>query len=228
MHIPDGWIDPAFILLTWIGTIIMIVISLRKLRNIDEKQLSYMAVLGGVIFVAQMLNFPILGGTSGHFLGGALAAIIVGPWGALLVMAVVLLMQALLFADGGVLALGANIFNMAIIGVFTGYIILRYSIGGVNPEENRIRYYGGAFLGAFLSVVVASFFAAIELGIPIVNSLPAIPLGVGLPTILFYHVLIGFGEGLITVGILYYLNAIEFDVLLEMRDPSLAIFSVGD
>ncbi|MFX1250715.1 MAG: energy-coupling factor ABC transporter permease [Promethearchaeota archaeon] len=220
MHIPDGWLDPAFILLTWTATLLMIVISLQKLRNIEGERLSRMAILGGVIFAAQMLNFPIVGGTSGHFLGGALATLIVGPWAAFLVMAVVLLMQALLFADGGILALGANIFNMAVVGVFITYIISRYTIMGFDPKKNRLRYYGGAFLGAFLSVVGASIFAAIELGIPILNSEPVVPLSVSLPLIVFYHILIGFGEGLITVGIIHYLSAIEFDSLLEMKTPA--------
>ncbi|MFX0093374.1 MAG: energy-coupling factor ABC transporter permease [Candidatus Hodarchaeota archaeon] len=227
MHIPDGWLDPVIIVLTWIGTIVIVGVSLRKLRDIDERKLSYMAILGGVIFVAQMLNFPIIGGTSGHFLGGAFAAIIVGPWAAILVLAVVLLMQAFLFADGGILALGANIFNMAIVGVFTGYFISRYSVG-VDPEDNRLRYYGGAFLGAFLSVVIAALFAAMELGTSIINSQPAIPLLLGLPTILFYHFLIGLGEGIITVAIIYYLNVIELDVLLEMRNPSIPVPGVGE
>ncbi|MFX0063078.1 MAG: energy-coupling factor ABC transporter permease [Candidatus Hermodarchaeota archaeon] len=220
MHIPDGWLDPAFILLTWTGTLLMMAISLQKLRNIEGDRLSRMAILGGVIFAAQMLNFPIVGGTSGHFLGGALATLIVGPWAAFLVMAVVLLMQALLFADGGILALGANIFNMAVIGVFITYIISRYTIMGFDPKKSRLRYYGGGFLGAFLSVIGAAIFAAIELGIPIVNSEPVIPLSLSLPLIVFYHLLIGFGEGLITVGIIHYLNAIEFDSLLEMKTPA--------
>lgn len=223
MHIPDGWIDPAFLLICWIISLVIITISLRKLRDIDETRISYMAVLGGTIFAAQMLNFPILGGTSGHLLGGALAAAIVGPWGAVLVISVVLLIQSLLFADGGIIALGANIFNMAIVGVFTGYLILRFLMLNVNPEENKIRYYTGVFLGAFMSVVTASFFAAIEIGVPIVQSQSAIPFVVALPTILFYHILIGIGEGVISTVIVRYFNAIEMNVFIEIDNPTLEL-----
>jgi cobalt/nickel transport system permease protein len=220
MHIPDGWVDPLFLLITWIITILMLYIALRKMRDIDETRISYMAVLGGTIFAAQMLNFPIFGGTSGHLLGGALAAAIVGPWGALLVITVVLIIQALLFADGGIVALGTNIFNMGIVAVFVAYIIIRYLMLNVNPEENRLRYYSGIFVGAFLSVVTASFFAAIEIGIPIINNIPAIPFLTALPVIVFYHLIIGLGEGIITTGIVLYFNTIEMNVFLEVENPT--------
>ena len=223
MHIPDGWVDPAFLLVTWIIVAAVIAVSLYKLREHDPSRIAYMAVLGGTIFAAQMLNFPILGGTSGHVLGGALAAAIVGPWGAVLVMAIVLLIQALLFADGGILALGPNIFNMGVVGVFVGYIVLRYLMLNASPEENRGRYYGGVFIGAFLSVVVASFFAAIEIGVPILVSPSVIPLMVALPTILFYHILIGIGEGIISTVIVLYFNYIEMDVFIEIEKPSLQL-----
>lgn len=220
LHIPDGWIDPAFLVITWVITLIALAISLRKMRDIDETRITYMAVLGGTIFAAQMLNFPILGGTSGHLLGGALAASIVGPWGGILVISVVLLIQALVFADGGIVALGANIFNMGIICVLVGYLIIRYLMLGVEPESHKIRYYGGVFLGAFLSVVISSLFAAIEIGIPIVNTPATIPFTVALPTIFFYHVLIGLGEGLITTFIVRYFNLIEMNVFLELEHPT--------
>jgi len=196
------------------------------MRDLDETRIAYMAVLGGTIFAAQMLNFPIIGGTSGHFLGGLLAAAIVGPWGAVLVISVVLIIQALLFADGGILALGANIFNMAIIGVFIGYSIIRFIMFKTDPDRQKFRYYGGIFLGALFSVIIASFFAAIEIGIPILNSNPAIPFVIALPTILFYHILIGLGEGLLTVVIVSYFNAIEMNVFLEIKNPSFEIPSL--
>jgi cobalt/nickel transport system permease protein len=223
LHIPDGWVDPVFLLVTWIIVIVVIAFSLNKLREHDPTRIAYMAVLGGTIFAAQMLNFPILGGTSGHMLGGALAAAIVGPWGAVLVMAIVLLIQALLFADGGILALGPNIFNMGVVGVFVGYIVLRYLMLNASPEENKIRYYSGVFIGAFSSVVVASFFAAIEIGVPILVNPSAIPLMVALPTILFYHILIGIGEGIISTIIVLYFNYIEMNVFIELEKPSLQL-----
>lgn len=226
MHIPDGWVDPVFLIITWILTIIILAISLRKLRDIDETRLAYMAVLSGTIFAAQMLNFPIIGGTSGHLLGGVLAASIVGPWGGVLVVTVVLLIQALLFADGGILALGTNIFNMGIVGVFIGYFIIRYLMLNQDPKTNRIRYYSGVFIGSLLSVVGASFLAAIEIGIPIVNNPAAIPFTVALPTILIYHIFIGIGEGIITCAIVLYFNTIEMNVFLELENPTFEISNV--
>ncbi|MHA2304070.1 MAG: energy-coupling factor ABC transporter permease [Candidatus Hodarchaeales archaeon] len=223
MHIPDGWVDPIFLIITWILTIIILTISLRKLRDIDETRIAYMAVLSGTIFAAQMLNFPIFGGTSGHLLGGVLAASIVGPWGGVLVITVVLLIQALLFADGGILALGANIFNMGIVGVFIGYFIIRYMMLNQDPKTNRVRYYSGVFLGSLLSVVSASFLAAIEIGIPIVNNPAAIPFTVALPTILIYHMLIGIGEGIITSAIVLYFNTIDMNVFLELESTTFEI-----
>lgn len=224
MHIPDGWIDPVFLIITWIATIIVITMSLKKLRDIEETRIAYMAVLGGTIFAAQMLNFPIIGGTSGHLLGGVLAASIVGPWGAVLVITVVLLIQALLFADGGIIALGANIFNMGIIGVFIGYLVIRYLMLNNDSKDNKIRYYGGVFLGSLLSVVGASFLAAIEIGIPIINTPAAIPFTVALPTILLYHLLIGIGEGIITSAIVLYFNTIEMNVFLEIESPTFGFY----
>ncbi len=227
LHIPDGWIDPAFLIITWLVSIIIISISLYKMRDIDETRLAYMAVLGGTIFAAQMLNFPIVGGTSGHLLGGVLAAGIVGPWGAVLVITVVLLIQALAFGDGGIIALGANIYNLAIISVFTGYIILRLVIRNRTPDQNRIQFFTGVFLGAFFSVVIASICAAIEIGIPILNSTTNVSFTIALPTILFYHILIGIGEGVITMAIVYYFYSIDMNVFLEIENPTFEFSEKG-
>ncbi len=219
MHIPDGWVDPFFLILTWVVTIIIILISIRKMKEIDETRLTYMAVLAGTIFAAQMLNFPIFGGTSGHLLGGALAASIVGSWGGCLVISAVLIIQAFLFADGGIIALGANIFNMAIVGVVVAYLILRIFMLNSSPK-NRYRYYGGVFLGSFLSVIVASVFAAIEIGIPIINNVSQVNFLESFFIILFYHILIGVGEGIITVLIVSYFNTIQMNIFLEIDNPS--------
>ncbi|PWI47123.1 cobalamin biosynthesis protein CbiM [Candidatus Heimdallarchaeota archaeon B3_Heim] len=219
MHIPDGWVDPFFLMITWIVTIIIIMASIRKMKDIDETRLTYMAVLAGTIFAAQMLNFPILGGTSGHLLGGALAASIVGLWGGCLVISVVLIIQAFLFADGGIIALGANIFNMAIVGVFVAYLILRFFMINKTPK-NRYRYYGGVFLGSFLSVIIASVFAAIEIGIPVINSVSQVNFADSFLIILFYHLLIGIGEGIITLIIVSYFNTIQMNIFFEINNPS--------
>lgn len=222
MHIPDGWVDPFFLIITWIVTIIIVTISVRKMRDIDETRLTYMAVLGGTIFAAQMLNFPIIGGTSGHLLGGALAASIVGPWGGCLVICVVLIIQAFLFADGGIVTLGTNIFNMAIVGVFVAYFILRFLMLNHSPKD-QYRYYGGVFLGSFLSVTIASVFAAIEIGIPILNAVSQVNFLDSFLIILSFHILIGIGEGIITSVIVKYFNTIQMNVFYEIENPSISL-----
>jgi len=223
MHIPDGWIDPAILIITWFFTLLGLFVSIRRMKHVDERRITYMAVLAGTIFAAQMLNFPVFGGTSGHLLGAALATTIVGPWGGLLVISVVLIIQAILFGDGGILALGANIFNMGIIGVFLAYFIIRLMMVYTDPKQSsrmKIKYYSGVFLASFLSVFIASFFAAIEIGIPIFNSSSFVTFSEVLPLMLFYHLIIGVAEGVITCVIVAYFNTIEMDVFLEVNNPS--------
>ena len=217
MHIPDGWVDPFFLILTWVITIFVIFISLQKLKDIDETRLTYMSVLGGTIFAAQMLNFPIIGGTSGHLLGATLATSIVGPWGGILVITTVLIIQAFIFADGGVITLGANIFNMGIVGVFVSYLILRSLMLNSSPEK-KFRYYSGVFLAAFFSVTISSVFAALEIGFPVINNVSQVHFFEVLPLIVFFHTLIGIGEGIITVAIVTYFHSIEMDVFIDAEN----------
>jgi cobalt/nickel transport system permease protein len=159
------------------------------------------------IFAAQMINFPVAGGTSGHLLGGALAAIMLGsPWAGTLCIATVLIIQAVLFADGGITALGANIFNMAVIGVWVGWLLtqtLQRLFGG---SARRLPLAAG--IAAAISVVVAAIFAAIELAL----SGTAPPLVV-LPAMAGIHILIGIGEGLITGAVLAYLATARPDLM---------------
>src|SRR4030042_4153630 len=126
MHIPDGFLDPK----TWIildavatGTVGLSVYKMS--RKLKEKMIPLMGVLAAFIFAAQMLNFPVSGGTSGHFVGGVLASILLGPFAGTLVITVVVVVQALLFQDGGIAVMGANVFNMAIVGSLLGYYIFR-------------------------------------------------------------------------------------------------------
>ncbi len=118
MHIPDGFLSALVSVTLWIVSVIFIGYALRRVgRELGERQVPVMGVLAAAIFAGQMLNFAVTGGTSGHLLGAALATILVGPWGAMVVMTTVVSIQALIFQDGGLLALGANLFNMAVVGV---------------------------------------------------------------------------------------------------------------
>ncbi|MFW9997599.1 MAG: energy-coupling factor ABC transporter permease [Candidatus Odinarchaeota archaeon] len=207
MHIPDGWLSFEVSVIAWFFTLVFIIISLNKLRDMDEnpEKLVSMATVAAIIFLAQMLNFPLfIGPVTGHLLGAALATLILGPWAAILVIASVLFIQALFFADGGlVFALGANIFNMAVIGSITSEGIRRF-IQSIRKGKDALFITG--FVAAFSAVIVASALAAVEL---IFSGHFPDPL-LGLVTVLFWHLFIGIGEGLITVGIFAFLWRIDF------------------
>jgi cobalt/nickel transport system permease protein len=165
-----------------------------------------MGVLAAFIFAAQMLNFTVAGGTSGHLIGGALAAILLGPWAAILTMTTVVGIQALVFQDGGLLVMGANTLNMGVIAVLVAYGVYRGVM--VLAGEQRWGLFVGGFAAAWLSVVIASVAAAVELAFSGTS-----PLGVALPAMVGVHVLIGIGEGLITVGALAFVAAARRDLL---------------
>ncbi len=215
MHIPDGFINTGTAVVTWAASAGGIGYSVRRLgRELHERQVPLMGVTAAFIFAAQMMNFTVAGGTSGHLLGGALAAILLGPWAASVVLTAVLVVQALLFQDGGLLALGANIFNMAIIGVGVGWLVyngLRKLLG-----DKTWASFVSAFAAAWLSVLIASLAAAVELAVSGTS-----PWGVALPAMGLVHILIGLGEGLITCAVLAFVGAVRPD-LLRLRQASQA------
>ncbi|MGD2041930.1 MAG: energy-coupling factor ABC transporter permease [Anaerolineae bacterium] len=213
MHIPDGFVSTGTAAATWLASAGSIGYAVRRVnRELQERQVPLMGVTAAFIFAAQMMNFTVAGGTSGHLLGGALAAILLGPWAGMLVLTSVLAVQALLFQDGGLLALGANIFNMAVVGVLVGWVVytaLRRLLGA-RTWATMV----SGFAAAWLSVVVASLVAAAELAISGTS-----PWVVALPAMGLVHILIGIGEGMITVGVLAFLQAARPD-LLTLRQPS--------
>ena len=138
LHIPDGFLSLIISLLFWAITAITVGIAISKSnKSLGEKQVPLMGVMAAFIFAAQMLNFPVAGGTSGHFLGGALAAMVLGPWAAILVMTAVIGVQALLFQDGGLLVMGANIFNMGILTAIIGFGLYRSMSGRKQGSATR-------------------------------------------------------------------------------------------
>jgi len=177
--------------------------SENRLSKLGREKIWRMAAVGALVFSAQMVNFPIGDGTSGHLLGGVLAALILGPLEAFLVMVVVLSTQALVFSDGGILALGANIFNMGIVGAIGGYSYFRFLVkDSGNTKKN---FWSGAFVAAWFSVVFAAVAASFEIAWsgtkPILTVLPAM---------MFIHILIGLVEGMITVLVLTFLRKKDF------------------
>ncbi|HEY75708.1 MAG TPA: cobalamin biosynthesis protein CbiM [Thermoflexia bacterium] len=209
MHIPDGFLSLAVALVGWVVAAVGVGLALWRSREaLGERQVPLMGVLAAFIFAAQMLNFTVAGGTSGHLLGGALAAILLGPWAGILTMTTVVAVQALLFQDGGLLVMGANITNMAVIACLVGYGVYR----GVRllVGERRWSLLAGGFAAAWASVVAAAAACAIELGFSGTS-----PIGVALPAMAGIHALIGIGEGLITVGALALVSRARPD-LVEM------------
>ena len=207
MHIPDGFLNLGTVAVTGVVSAGGIANAVRLTgKQLKEKQVPIMGVLAAFIFAAQMLNFPIAGGTSGHFMGAALAAIILGPWAGVLIMSCVLIAQCLIFQDGGLLALGANIFNMGIIGCFSSYIIYKLIIKILpNKSSNKLI---GSFAGAWVAIVLAASACAIELA-----ASGASPIGVVLPAMTGVHALIGAVEGLVTVAVLGAIIAARADLL---------------
>jgi cobalt/nickel transport system permease protein len=207
MHIPDGFLSVPVALILWAISVIVVGYALRRAnRDLGERQVPLMGVLAAAIFAGQMLNFSVTGGTSGHLLGAALATILLGPWAAVLVMTTVVGVQALIFQDGGLLALGGNLFNMAVIGVSVSYTVF-HTIRKLAGNRRRAVFLGG-FAAAWLSIVVASLAAAIELAASGTS-----PANIAIPSMGGIHMLIGLGEGLITLGALTFLQASRPDLL---------------
>mgnify|MGYP001138510399 CR=1 FL=1 len=207
LHIPDGFLATWVSILGWVLAVIVIGIALRQTRQqLGERQVPIMGVLAAFIFAAQAINFPVAAGTSGHLLGGALAAITLGPWAATLIMTSVIGVQAFLFQDGGLLAFGWNVLNMGVLTAFSGYLVYRAlrRMTGDNPGA-RI---AAAFAAAWLSVEIGAIATAIELAVSGTS-----PLAIGLPAMATVHALIGLGEGLITAGAIALLQAARPEVL---------------
>ena len=194
MHIPDGFIDiqtsAVFGGLAAAG----VAIALKGARNqLDEKSAPLAGLTAVFIFAVQMLNFPVAAGTSGHLLGGALAAVLVGPWAATLALTVVLLMQGFLFADGGLTAIGLNVFNMGIIGVWVGYTVF-FLIRKVLPKNKSSISIAAAIAGA-MSVPAAAIGFTVQYAL---GATATFPVSTVLSAMVGTHVLIGIGEAIIT------------------------------
>src|SRR4051794_18641786 len=194
MHIPDGFLTTEVALACAVPAAACVGVGLRRANeDLDERRVPLLGVTAAFIFAAQMLNFPVAGGTSGHFLGAALAAVLLGPWLACLVMAVVIGVQAFVFADGGLTALGANVLNMGVMGaLLVGGLM--YAARGLAGQSR------GALLaisagGAWLAVMAGATATSLELALS-----GTVPLGTVLPAMLGVHALIGIGEAVVTAA----------------------------
>ncbi len=195
MHIPDGFLDVTVATLTYAISIVFAIYAFRRVSSSGSRdRLATASVLAAVIFAAQMLNWPLPGGTSLHFVGGALAGVVLGPWLGFISMFLVILVQCLVFHDGGITALGANLLNMAIIDVFSGYYLYR-----IFPDRYKAV---GAFLGGWIGITLAGIACGVELGVS--SQLPY-GLSITVPVMGWWHFLLGVIEGAITSSAVVYI-----------------------
>jgi cobalt/nickel transport system permease protein len=194
VHIPDGFINAPTSLAAGVAAAGGVGVSLRRAaETLQERQAPLAGLVAAYIFAVQMLNFPVAAGTSGHLLGGALAAVLVGPWAGSLCVAVVLLVQALLFADGGLSALGLNVVNMALVTAWGGYAIFLLLRRALTATRTSVTVSAGVAAG--ISVVLSSVAFVIEYAI---GGTGGAPVGTVLAAMVGVHTLIGIGEGIIT------------------------------
>jgi cobalt/nickel transport system permease protein len=212
MHIPDGYLGPATYGVMYAATIPFWAFASWKLnRTLKAKQAPYLAIGAAFSFVIMMFNIPIVGGTTGHATGATLIAILLGPWAAIISVSVALIIQALLFGDGGITAIGANCFNMAVIGGLAGYGIYRLIAAGSAIKSTR-RWIAGA-IAAYVSLNVSALITAVQLGIqPMIERSPSgqplyspFPLSIAVPVMAIEHLLLfGFAEAAVTALVIKY------------------------
>jgi cobalt/nickel transport system permease protein len=204
MHIPDSFIPIGQAAVYWIIALVFIALALRWLRReMDDEKVPLLAILAAGVFALQAFNIPVTMGTSGHLVGGALVAIVLGsPYAAIVVLSLVLIVQGVLFGDGGLTTMGANIVNMGVIGGFVGY----YSYQGLKGLTGSM--FASAAGAAWLACFIPALAAAVELWLA-----GTFPLGPGLVSMGLYHALIGVIEAAITAAVIKLIAASRPDIL---------------
>lgn len=193
MHIPDGFLDARVAAATAVVAVVGVAVALGRARGtLPPRRVPLIGLAAAFVFAAQMLNFPVAAGTSGHLLGGLLAAVLLGPAAAVVVMTAVLILQCFMFADGGVTALGANVLNMALLAPLSGYLVYRAVRALTSPGPRGLLLAAG--FAAWCSTVIAAGACALELALSGV-----VPARLALPAMVGVHMLIGLGEAAITM-----------------------------
>lgn len=207
MHIPDGFVSlPVNAAAMAVSAAALGAAVVRARKDLDDRSVPLLGVTAAFVFAAQMLNFPVAGGTSGHFLGALLAGVLLGPFQSCLVLAVVLIIQALFFADGGVTALGSNILVMGVVGGIGSTYVLR-GLRLLLPK-GRGGFLAAVAAASWFSVVAASAACAMLLAVSGTS-----PLAVVLPAMVGVHALIGVGEAIITVTVVSMVLAARSDLV---------------
>jgi cobalt/nickel transport system permease protein len=214
MHIPDGYLSPVTCGTLYAASLPFWIVAVYRVRRVlTHRIVPVLALFAAFAFVLMLFNIPLPGGTTGHAVGGTILAIVLGPWAAVLGISAVLGIQALFFGDGGLISLGANCFNMAIVLPFVGYFV--YKLISANSEATSPRRLLGAVIGSYLGIVTAAALAGIEFGIQpaLFHALDGTPLyapyglSVALPAVLIGHLAIaGPVEAIVTGGIFAYLQ----------------------
>ena len=219
MHMADALISPAVGGTMWTATAGLTIYSARKLKqDIDDRKVPLMGVLGAFVFAAQMINFTIPAtGSSGHVGGGMILAILLGPHAAFLVMASILTVQALFFADGGLLALGCNIFNLGFFPCFVAYPLIYRKIAGEKPTQGRIL--AGAMAAAVLGLQMGAFGVVLE---TLFSGVTELPFGTFVLLMQPIHLAIGIVEGLVTALVVIFVWKARPEIV-EMAGPSPAL-----
>ena len=204
MHIPDAFIPIWQGAIYWIIALVFVALALRWARNeMSEEKIPIVAVLAAGIFALQSFNLPVSMGTSGHLVGGALAAIILGsPFAAIFILTLVLIVQGVLFGDGGITVMGANIINMGVIGGFVGF----YTFKGLMAATKSMPV--SAFIAAWLACLIPALAAAVELYFA-----GTFPLFEGLVAMGIYHAIIGVIEGFVTIAAIYLIASVRPDLV---------------
>lgn len=212
MHIPDGFLDArTWIACSAISAVGLAIVTKKAQKSMEEKMVPMIALTSAFIFVAQMFNFPVAGGTSGHLLGALLTAVLIGPWAGALCMSLVLIVQCFVFQDGGLTTLGANILNMSFIGLFSGYLIFRLIQKGFGEKGFLL----GCILGAWISVVAGAITCAVELGIS-----GTVPMRAAIIAMGGIHSLIGIGEAAITFAVVSFVYKVRPELIATYKAPA--------
>jgi len=225
MHIPDGYLSPQTFVPLYGASFVFWAIALKKIKKeLSTKYIPYLAMAAAFSFLIMMFNIPIPGGTTGHAVGGAIIAILLGPWAAVLAISVVLIIQAIVFGDGGITAIGANCFNMAVVMPFVSYWVFKLIKGDANSGK---RFYVAAFLSGYIGLSVAAILTGFEFGIqPMIASAPdgkplyaPYPLSIAVPAMALEHLLVfSILEGMVTALILKYFVKHESTLVYAMKD----------
>lgn len=225
MHIPDGYLSPQTYIPLYGVSFAFWTIALKKLKNeLSAKYVPYMAMAAAFSFLIQMFNIPIPGGTTGHAVGAGIIAVLLGPWTAVIAVSMVLIIQAVVFGDGGITAIGANCFNMAVVMPFVSYRVFKL-IKGDRPGGKRLST--AVFLSGYIGLSAAAAATAVELGIQPMIAAGAdgkplyapYPLSIAFPVMALEHLLLfGIVEGIITVLLFKYILKHESDLAHALKE----------